>query len=307
MKLYFAPLEGVATWIYRDTHRACFGGPDAYFAPFITPSEEERVSRKGLRDVLPEKNRGQNLRVQVLSNQSEAILKFAHKIRAYGYEELNLNVGCPYPGVVNKGRGAALLQNPEALDRLLYGIFEKAESKISVKTRAGFSSCGELDSLMEIYNKYPISLLIIHPRSREDFYGGVPDDEAFRRAYAVSKNPLCYNGNINSLSDFQEKAKMFPRLEGIMIGRGAIKNPAIFREIRGGKPLSTQDLLAFSERLLNNYYAELQSETYTLQKMKEVWAHMMENFPEEKKIGKKLKKAGTIQDFRNALWELPEL
>ncbi len=307
MMLYFAPLEGITTSIYRNVHKAYFGGCDAYFAPFIVPSEEERVSRKGLRDVLPEKNAGQNLKVQVLSNQPEAILKFSDKIKAYGYDELNLNVGCPYPGVVNKGRGAALLAEPDKLDRLLYEIFEKAESQISVKTRSGFFSGTELDGLMEIYNKYPLSLLIIHPRAREEFYAGEPDEEAFCRAYDAAKAPLCYNGNICSVSDFLKKKENFPQLDSMMIGRGAIKNPALFREIKGGKPLSTEDLLGFSQLLLERYHEELGSETYTLQKMKEVWAHMMENFPEEKKIEKRLKKASKIKDFQAALEELPTL
>ena len=307
MKLYFAPLEGIAGCIYRNTHRAFFDGCDAYFAPFITPSEQERVSRKGLRDVLPEKNPGQNLKVQVLANHKDAILPFAEKIKSYGYTELNLNAGCPYPRVVNKGRGAGLLLEKEKLDRLLDGVFSQIDIKLSVKTRAGFFDTEELSGLMDIYNRYPISLLTIHPRAREAFYAGEPDMAAFSQGYALSKNPVCYNGNILTREDFESIAKEFPDLDSVMIGRGAIKNPALFREIKGGARLSTQEIQAFSEKLLENYYAELKSEVFTLQKLKEVWNYMIQNYPEETKIAKQIKKANKLRDLQEAISQLPSL
>ncbi len=307
MKLYFAPLEGIGGRIYRNTHRSFFEDCDAYFAPFITPSELERVSRKGLKDVLPEKNPGQNLKVQVLANHKDAILPFAEKIKSYGYEELNLNAGCPYPRVVNKGRGAGLLLDKDALNRLLDEVFSAINIKFSVKTRAGFYKAEELEELMEIYNQYPISLLTVHPRAREDFYAGEPDKEAFSAAYSISKNPLCYNGNILTKEDFEEIIRDFPNLDSVMIGRGAIKNPAIFREIKGGKKLSTQELQGFSQALLENYYEELKSEVFTLQKMKEVWNYMIQNYPEEKKIAKQIKKANKLADLQEAISRLPEL
>ncbi len=297
MNLYFAPLEGITTNVYRTTHAAVFGSCDRYFAPFITPSDNERVSRKGLRDVVPEKNEGTTLTVQVLTSRSDSFLKFARKIKALGYREININLGCPFPRVVQKGRGAGMLQDAEALDRFLDGIFSSADISVSIKTRTGFYSGEEMARLMEVYNEYPIRELTIHPRAREEFYKGTPDMAAFSLAYNCAKMPVCYNGDIETAQDFADICKSYPDLSGVMIGRGAITNPAIFREIRGGAPLSLSELVTFSETLMENYYATLGSEVFTLQKLKEVWGYMAKNVPNETKILKGIKKASSIEDL----------
>lgn len=306
MKLYFAPMEGITNYIYRNTHAEMFGFSDGYYAPFITPSDNEKINKKGLKDVVSENNIAK-VTVQVLTKDSEAFLKFAKKIKAEGFSEINLNLGCPYPTVVKKGKGAGFLAEPIALDEFLYQIFEKCDIDISIKTRAGFHSADELDALMEIYNKYSISLLVIHPRAREDFYKGEPDMEAFKRAYLVSKNKICYNGNIFSKEDFCRIEKGFSSLDSVMIGRGAVENPAIFREIRGGEVLKTEELILFSERLIENYRQTLRSDVFTMHKMKELWAIMMGNFPDEKKIAKAIKKANTVEEFMGAIKLLPEI
>jgi len=297
MKFYFAPMEGITTYTYRNAHAAQFGGCDGYFAPFITPSDNEKVSRKGLRDVVPEKNPGVPLSVQVLTNQVDSFLKFAYKVRALGYDEININLGCPSATVVRKGRGAGFLCEPESLDRFLEGIFEKSDMKISVKTRIGYTSPEEFDRLLTIYNRYPLSLLIVHPRTREEFYGGDPHYDVFTLAYQASKNPLCYNGDIFSKEDFRRIRAEFPDLDSVMLGRGALRNPALFREIQGGETLKTEELVTFTQALTENYYALLRSEAHTLQKIKEVWTNLGQNYPAEKKLTKVLKKANSLQDF----------
>ena len=92
MKLYFAPLEGITTNVYRNAHFEMFGGCDEYYAPFITPSDNEKITRKGLKDIFPEENR-YNLKIQVLANKSEAFLKFEKKVASLGYDEININLG----------------------------------------------------------------------------------------------------------------------------------------------------------------------------------------------------------------------
>ena len=305
MNLYFAPLEGITTYIYRSVHAECFGFCDSYFAPFITPSDNERVSRKGLRDVVPEKNVGQNLTVQVLTNRSDSFLKFARKVKMLGYREININLGCPFPRVVQKGRGAGMLKDKEELDRFLDGIFSSTDVSVSVKTRTGFHSGEEMESLMAVYNEYPISELTIHPRAGEDFYKGTPDMAVFSKAYNGAKMPVCYNGDVLTAGDFAELSETYPDLSSVMIGRGAIKNPAIFREIRGGEVLATEELIAFSDRLSDVYFEALGSEVFTLQKLKEVWGYMMQNFREETKIAKNIKKANTREEFSEIIHRLP--
>lgn len=306
MKLYFAPLEGITTYIYRNAHAKMFGGCDAYYSPFITPSDNEKIGRKGFRDILPENNSAP-LKIQVLTNNSQSFLKFADKAKSYGYNEINLNLGCPSGTVVGKNRGAGFLRNTDMLDKFLYEIFCASSVNISIKTRVGYFSADEFDSLMEIYNKYPLSLLIIHPRCREDFYKGEPHIASFEKAYENSPHKLCYNGNVFSVSDFESISSRFPDIDSIMIGRGAVANPAIFREIAGGKRLTTAELIEFTQILRESYGAVLDSDTFTLHKLKEIWIYMMQNFPNEKKILKTVKRTNKLSEFMEAIYSLPQM
>ncbi|MBQ9984795.1 MAG: tRNA-dihydrouridine synthase family protein [Oscillospiraceae bacterium] len=307
MKLYFAPLEGITTYTFRNTHAEMFGGVDAYFAPFINPSDLEKVSRKGMRDILPENDTTEKLKVQVLTSNAESFLKFCEKIKSLGYYEININIGCPAGTVVRKGRGSGFLQYPDAMDEFFHKIFSESDMKISVKTRVGYSVHDEFARLMEIYNRYPVSELTVHPRTREELYNGSASLESFAFAYNISKNPLCYNGDICMVKDYEKISEQFPDVSGVMLGRGAVMNPALFREIRGGERLSTEELVEFSERLSEKYRKVLGSDVFTLHKLKEIWIYAGRNFPEEKKLIKAIRKANTLEDFKSAIRALPKL
>ena len=307
MKLFFAPLEGITTYTFRNTHFEMFGGVDSYFAPFINPSDNEKVSKKGFRDILPEHNRKTPITVQVLTSNAESFLKFEEKVFPLGYDEINLNIGCPASTVVRKGRGSGFLRYPDAMDEFFSEIFRKTGMKISVKTRIGYSSSNEFPRLLEIYGKYPIECLTVHPRTREQAYNGECDMGAFSLAYNVAGERLCYNGDIRTAEDLCAVAESFPKLSSVMLGRGAVANPAIFREIRGGEKLRTEELCDFSRLLAERYIKVLGSEIFTLHKLKEVWIYAIRNFPGETKIAKEIKKTTTLGDFMAAINKLPTL
>ena len=305
MKLYFAPLEGITTYTYRNTHYEFFGGCDEYFAPFITPCENEKFSVKNMRDILPENNLVKPV-VQALASNAQALVDFTLKIKEFGYEKVNLNFGCPSGTVVKKGRGAGALRDTDKLDEFLEYSFNNSKIDISVKTRTGFYSHDEFDILLGIYNKYDITELIVHPRIREEYYNGMPNLDSFDKAYKCFGKKSCYNGNIYTLDDFNKLTQKYPDLYSVMIGRGAIKNPAIFREIKGGKRITTKELVSFSNELQKRYFRLLQSDTYTLHKLKEIWIYIMQNYPEEKKILKAVKKSSKLIELNNAINCLPE-
>lgn len=306
MKLYFAPLEGITTYTYRNVHNEMFGMCDAYFAPFINPSESERLSAKNMRNIMPENNTV-CLKVQCLSNSEKAFVDFTKSASELGYDEVNLNLGCPSGTVVNKNRGSGVFKDLNRLNTFLEYIFSNSACDISVKTRTGFYSHNEFKDIIKIYNQYPIKELIVHPRIREDFYNGKPNLESFDLAYYESSAKLCYNGDIFNKEDYERIALKYPDLNSIMIGRGAIGNPAIFREINGGRRLSTNELIAFSNELEKRYMLLFKSETNTLCKLKEVWEHQLENYPEEKKIAKAIKKCKSFTELNNAINSLPEI
>ena len=304
MELYYAPLEGITTKLYRNTHFECYEGVDKYYSPFINPGENEKITEKLIRDILPEQNKIP-LAVQIMCNREQPFMNFAQKISELGYEEININLGCPSGTVVSKGRGAGFLKETDELDRFLDAVFSKCSMKISVKTRIGFSSAEEMVRLTEIYNRYPISLLIVHPRVREAYYKGEVDIDAFKAVYETYKKPLCYNGDIVTKADAERINKQFPNLSGIMIGRGAVKNPALFREIKGGMPLSEKELSEFLLKLEERYLSVLKSEVFTMHKLKEIMMSVKENYPDNKKLLKAVKKASKLSELEAVIRNLP--
>ena len=240
MKLYLAPLEGITGYIYRNALAAVFEQPDKFFAPFIGTSQNKKFSNKEVRDINPENNKINILIPQLMTKQTDQALSAMSKLKDYGYAEVNINAGCPSGTVVSKGRGSGLLRNLEDLDVLLDKMVNESGMEISVKTRIGMVNPEEFYEILEIYNKYNLKELIIHPRVREDFYNNIPNLEVFEYAYKNSKNKLCYNGDVNSVDDYKEIIKKFPNIDSVMIGRGAITNPNIFSEIRGGERITKE-------------------------------------------------------------------
>ena len=304
MTLSFAPLEGITSYVYRNTHAEYFGGCDKYYTPFISPSDNTKIGRKGFRDMLPENNCVVKPIVQTLTNNSDSFIKFAQKVKEYGYDEINLNLGCPSATVVNKKRGSGLLREKELLKNFLDEIFEKSQIDISIKTRIGFYSPDEFDEILELYNNYPIKELIVHPRCREDFYKGEINHEAFRTAYDKSHASVCYNGNIFTVDDYIQIKEKYPRLNHIMLGRGAVANPALMREIKGGKRITTAEMVEFTHILADKYNAILSSDHFTMHKLKEIWLFMMWNFPDEEKVLKTVRRTEKLSELLHAIGTL---
>ena len=171
MKFYLAPMEGITGHIYRNSYEKYFHNIDKYFTPFIVPNQSVSLKTKELKDLLPQNNKGLNIVPQILTNDAEGFILTANKLKQLGYEEINLNLGCPAGTVVSKKRGSGFLAYPEELDKFLDEIYKIDNMKISIKTRLGKERADEFYKLIEIYNKYPLEELIIHPRTREDFYG----------------------------------------------------------------------------------------------------------------------------------------
>ncbi|MDY3361757.1 MAG: tRNA-dihydrouridine synthase family protein, partial [Clostridium celatum] len=217
MKYYLAPMEGITGHIYRNAYEKYFHNIDKYFTPFIVPNQSLSLKTKELRDLQPENNEGLNIVPQILTNDSEGFIITAKKLKELGYDEINLNLGCPAGTVVSKGRGSGFLAKREELDIFLDEIFKIKDMKISIKTRIGKDSPEEFYKLIDIYNKYPLEELIIHPRTRQDFYGNTPNLEVFKDALSLSKHSICYNGDIFTKEDYNRFIKIFPQVDKIML------------------------------------------------------------------------------------------
>lgn len=296
-----APMEGVTRGLFRQAHRAQFSGVDTYFTPFLAPSADGMFSEKELREVRPPVNGDAPTVPQLLTARAEHFLWAAKLMGELGYTQVDLNLGCPSGTVVAKHKGAGMLADPEALDRFFQDIFEGLQGEtlqISVKTRIGLEDSDSFPRLMEVFDRYPICQLTIHPRLRRQFYKGKPDLEAFALGLERARMPVCYNGDIFTLEDAKAIKAHFPRLERVMLGRGLVANPALAREIRGGEPLTGAELRQFHDSLLEGYCACIQGEVNILHKMKELWNYWACLFPGDKKGVKALRKAKTLTEYR---------
>ena len=301
MKFSFAPMEGVTSCLFRQTHAVCFPGVDRYYAPFLAPDGSGVCKQGAWRDLRPENNPAQLPVPQVLCNKAEAFLAVARELQAMGYTELNLNAGCPSSTVVPKHKGAGMLQDLRSLDDFLADVFSRCEMKISVKTRLGLESSEEFPAILEIYRKYPLAELIIHARDRKGMYKSEPDLEAFAAAFPHCPFPVCYNGNIVDAVSLGTVTARVPELERVMIGRGAAANPALIRQLQGGPALDKAELEAFLRRYDEALSQSGIGEHYTLGRLKELWFYLSSLFPGELKAYKRIRKAQNMADYRSGV------
>lgn len=293
MLCYFAPMEGLTDSVYRRLHHTFFPGVDRYYMPFYSPTAHRRLSPKEARE-LPKADSVDFFAVpQILTKHPEDFLWAAGVCRDLGYGEVNLNLGCPSGTVVAKGKGSGMLRDVDALDAFLEGIFRSSPLPISVKTRLGLEAPEEFPRLLEVYNRYPIRELTIHPRVRSQLYSGSVDKEMFAWALAGSRSPVCYNGDLTTLAQIREVEKTYPQLKGVMIGRGLIGNPGL---LGGGTDVDT--LERFLEALLEAYEADFGGSRNAMFRMKEHWSYLRLHLPGSDKLWKRLRKTTDVAEFR---------
>ncbi len=306
MKIYFAPLEGITGYIQRQTFAKYFGSVDKYFIPFIQPKQHGHFTSREKKDMAPENNAGLTAVPQLLTNSVHDFLLTTEKLQELGYTEVNLNLGCPSRTVVSKGRGSGQLADMEALDRFLSEIYEKAQVDISIKTRIGLVDPSEFETILPVFQKYPLKELIVHPRVQKEMYKGTPHKEIFAAAKAAKEFSVCYNGDIVCKADYEQLIQQFPELDCIMIGRGLLKNPALAREIQGGSPLTKEEVRRYHDELYARYQEVMFGDRNLLFKMKEYWEFQICSFEDTIKAAKKIRKAQRAYQYEEAVSELFE-
>ena len=294
MHYYFAPMEGLTDSIYRRLHHKHFGGVDRYYMPFISPTPHRALTPRETRELPPAASEPFTAVPQLLTKSGEDFLWAAGVCRDLGYEEVNLNIGCPSGTVTAKGKGSGMLRDPDYLDRFLEEIYAAAPLPISVKTRLGFADPEEFPRLLEIFNRYPICELTVHPRVRQDFYSGSVNMDAFRYCLEHSRAPVCFNGNLCSMRQIDAFRAEFPQVEAVMLGRGLAGDPGML--LPGGT--TAQALEAFMEDLLESYQEAFGGARNAMFRLKENWHLLICRFEGAEKLGKQLRKTTDIQEFR---------
>ena len=292
MRYYYAPMEGLTDSIYRRLHHKYFGGIDRYYMPFISPTIHRTLTHKEDRE-LPMADSVDFCAIpQILTKVPEDFLWAAQVCADRGYQEVNLNVGCPSGTVVSKGKGSGMLRSPAELDAFLEAIFKDSPLPISVKTRLGLENPEDFVSLLEVFNRYPIKELTIHPRVRKDFYKEPVREEWFRYAYENSKNPLCYNGNIMTKDQADSVSVQYSGVDAVMIGRALIADPGM---LCGGTTANA--LEGFLRELTEEYIREFGSARNAMFRLKENWGFLRHRFENSDKLWKQLRKTTDIHEY----------
>ena len=311
MNYYTAPMEGLTDRIWRQAHQRWFGAPGApvrYYAPFISPPENRVLIKKKMAELDPAANPGAPVIPQLLAKDGALAAWMVTELRRLGYTEVNLNFGCPSGTVTAKGKGAGMLRDPAKLEAFLDEFFSRTEGPVSVKTRLGVTRPEEFDAILDIYNRYPICELTIHPRVMRQQYRGQADRAAFSAALPGCRMPVCYNGDVTTPEELHALETQFPQLSGIMVGRGLIADPALFRRARGGAPAAKEELRGYLTDLYHGYTELFGSAGCAISRMKGHWFYLIHCFAGAEKLEKQLKKLREPWEYEvvvNQIFTLP--
>ena len=303
--LSLGPFQGITDAPFRNVFKRHFGGIDKFYTPFFTGiHKEEHAKNLQGEEIDPHYNDVETLTPQILSTDAEEILRFAKQCQQLGYKEINLNMGCPFPRVANKKRGCGFLPYPDKVEAMLERVFEEIDIKFSVKCRLGYFDPKEIDAILPIFNKFPISELIIHPRIGKQLYKGEADVERFKALIPYINAPLVYNGDIVSEESFNRISNAVQPVNQFMLGRGILANPFLAEQIKNDKA-STHDK---TERL-HNYVIDLYEDRLhhaggspkVLGRMKELWSYLMNSFEEPQVVWRKIKKINALKEYEEAV------
>ena len=307
-KIYQAPLQGFTDFGFRKVLAESFGGIDKFFIPYISYGKGHEIKRSQLREVFPENNQSLPVVAQVLFSDGTELTELVSILKDYGYDEINLNLGCPYPMVTNKGRGAALLEKPEVLLEALQQLYSKnSQVKFSVKMRAGMTNDRDAEAVFEVLNQFPLEEVIFHPRTADQMYDGHANPQLFANAVSLVKHPLVYNGDIVSVAGFQELQTILPTQNSWMIGRGLLANPALGAQLKGDvfNPNELREKLRdFHDRIFDNYSSRLDGSGHVLMKMNQFWTYFCQSFTNPHKAMKLVKKSTSLHKYNAAVSEI---
>ena len=300
--IYQAPIQGFTDFVYRKAYSRLFPEVDKYFIPYISVKNNQ-ILKKYEKEISLLNNPQKCVIPQVLAKNETELLLLSELLKDTGYSEINLNLGCPFPMVTNRGKGAGLLPHPEKLKTMLAVFFEKSDLKLSIKLRAGLVSPKEIEAIIPVLNDFPLTEIIFHPRIAKQLYKGEINDDIFQFVVKNIKHKLVYNGDIFSLTDFNECKQKFPETENWMLGRGILMNPFLAAEIKNISVFGEEKIEKLKEfhRLIFEGYSETMDNTgNVLNKMKQFWSYFSYSFPNQKKVFKGVKKSKNLTDYNVA-------
>lgn len=304
VQLSLAPFQGITDSVYRNLYQNYFSGIDKFYTPFFTGIHKDNSRSLKGEEIDISCNDVNILTPQILGNDADEIIRFANQCQSMGYKEINLNMGCPFPRVANKVRGCGLMAEPQRVREIFDKVFNNITIKFSLKCRLGYFRDTEINELIESFNTYPFSEIIIHPRIGKQLYTGCADVDRFAEVAAQIKRPLVYNGDIFSVGDFQKISAKLPQVSMFMLGRGLLTNPFLADEIKG-YIVKDDEKIEILHRFVVSLYLERLRHAGGSPKiigcMKELWSYLMNSFEDPQNIWRKIKKINNLDVYEETV------
>lgn len=303
---YLAPLQGYTKVWYRNAYHNVMGDATKYFTPFFEEHKSGGFDPRLLPELDEELNAGMNLIPQITAADDTFLLKAYKAISEMGYQEVNLNMGCPFPMLVKRNKGGGLMDKPEMVEKMLDGFYNTfPDARLSIKMRSGLDCHSQGVSMAKLLNRFPITELIIHPRLVTQQYKGDPNWDAFEDILQISIHNIVANGDINSTDNFHNLKLRFNNIDKWMMGRGWLTNPSLVKEIKGAKVDETSK----KENLLklHNYFKKLTESQedlalqYKHQLLVQFWQYPAQQFENGSRWLRKLSKTKDIESYTGML------
>lgn len=302
MEIHFAPLQGYTTATYRRLHHTFWGGVAQYYTPFVR-IEKGDFRRKDLNDIAPQNNTGTPVIPQMLPGNADELRRLSELFITQGYTQADINMGCPFPPIALHKRGSGILPHRDVVGEILRSVEEFPEIKFSIKMRLGWQSADEWRNLIEILNNTPLQHITMHPRIGKMQYKGATDTEQFAAFCEHCKHPLIYNGDIKSVDDIGNLQQKYPRLAGVMMGRGLLERPYLSALIAGNTQHDTTAIInrtrEFHNRLYNELASTSQGDSQLLNRAHAIWEYFLPQAPRKER--KAVVKSTTPTQYLNAV------
>ncbi len=303
--LLSSPLQGFTDYKFRNAFHQYFGGIDTFYSPYIRLNGKLEIKPSYHRDLIPENNNTLTVIPQIITNDADEFLFVAKYVQELGYQELNWNLGCPYPMVTKRCMGSGLINDWERIDGILNRVHQESDILVSMKMRMGYEDSTEILKVLPVLDKYPLKNIAIHARIGKQLYKGGVDLDAFQRCLENTQHKLYYNGDITSVMQYQKMVERFPTIDHWMIGRGLIADPFLPSMIKNNTteyPKNKLEIFGkFHDQLYHDYESALSGSSHVLVKMESFWEYFATTFPDPHKTFKKIKKAKNPRDYQEAV------
>lgn len=309
--LLSSPLQGFTDYKFRNAFHKYFGGIDTFYSPYIRLNGKFDIKPNYQRDILPKNNSTLEVIPQIMTNDADEFLFVAKYVKELGYKELNWNLGCPYPMVVNRCMGSGLISDAKRIDEVLKRVHQESDIIVSMKMRMGYENPTEILEVFPILDKYPIKNIAIHARIGKQLYEGGVDLDSFENCLSKTRHKIYYNGDITSVEAFRILKERFPSIDHWMIGRGIISDPFLAQMIKADTteyPVNRMEVFGkFHDTLFNEYEQSLSGFNHLMLKMYSFWEYFSQALPNSKSVLKKVKKVKNLEKYEDAVkWILEE-